>query len=288
MPGPHRDLKKDLRMLARAANARVITLHEVAAVLALSPRLATLRMAHLIAGGWARRIRRGAFLLIDVKTKSAEHAFVDSPEALAQALFAPCYIAGWSAAAHWRLGAVKRVAVFVVTARRVQRTSVRMEGHRFHLVHAPRERVEGPGMVKPTYHGAPISDVTRTLVDALCDPSWLGGAIYLSDALTGHRFGDDWDEDYFADVMRIVGTGAAHKRLGMLIELKDLAAVDLERQAKRLRTSGVIDLDPTKPSVGPIRAYWGVRRNADLLGFDIPVDEDIPDDFIEGVDDPDG
>lgn len=282
---PSRDLKDDIRLLTRAASSHIVTLPAAALALGLPPRSATIRMARLVANGWARRIRRGVFLLIPANAPQPEGEAVHDPEALAAALFAPCYLGGWSAAAKWRLSHVKRIGIFVVTASRVRRSSVRLEGFRYHLVHAPRSRVEGIGILRTGHHGTPISDDVRTIVDALCCPAWLGGTIYLGDALKAHRYSDDWDEDYFTDVVAAIGTGAAHKRLGMLLEMKGLPTYDLRRQAVKARTSGVVDLDPGLPSRGPIHTFWGVRRNTDLVGWELPEEDAVEDDYIEGVDD---
>ncbi|MEK7316138.1 MAG: type IV toxin-antitoxin system AbiEi family antitoxin domain-containing protein [Candidatus Eisenbacteria bacterium] len=284
---PCRDLKHDVRQLARAARDHIITLPEAARELGLQPRAATRRMARLAQAGWVRRIRRGVFVVVPVNSPSPREEPARSPEALAEALFAPCYLGGWSAAAHWGLPRVKRRAIFVVTAARVRHTSVRAEGFRYHLVHAPIERVQGAGIITQGYASTNISGPERTIVDALCRPGWIGGAIYLADALRFHCFSDDWDEEYFAEIMTSIGTGAAHKRLGMLLEVKSIFTDGLLRLAREGRTSGVVDLEPGSPRKGPILSFWGVRRNADLRGWDLPDEDAIEDDFIEGVDDPD-
>ncbi len=111
--------------------------------------------------------------------------------------------------------------------------------------------------------------------------------MYLYDALSAYRTSSEWDEVSFAECMRAIGSGAAYKRLVVLAERKRLAMGEVFADATGRRTSGVIDLDPTKPSEGRIRSSWGIRLNADLEGRDLPEDETIQDDFIEGVDDPD-
>ncbi len=284
---PRRDLNHDLRLLTRAARSHIITLAHAARVLGLQQRPATIRMAHLAAKGWVRRIRRGVFLLIPANEPHPQEECARDPEALAEALFAPCYLGGWSAAAYQGLPGVKRRGIFVATSTRVRRRSIRAEGFRYHLAHVPPGHVPGHGLDPVRFGDMLVSGPARTIVDALCNPGWLGGAIYLSDALKVHRFSPHWDEEYFADILEAIGTGAAHKRLGMLIEARQIPTQGLLRRAVARRTSGVIDLDPGKPSEGPIYSFWGVRRNADLDGWDLPDDDATEDDFIEGVDDQD-
>lgn len=284
---PSRDLNHDIRLLTRAARAGVITLQEAVHVLGLEPRPATIRMAGLTARGGLRRIRRGVFLVIPPKTPVPQEETARDEGALAEALFGPCFFGGWSAAAQWHLDRGNRRAILIVTAARVRRTSVRAEGHRFHLVHAPLGRIHGPDVLRPRPWSAPVSGPARTIVDALCRPGWLGGAVYLADALVTYRQSAHWDEEQFAEVLRVVGTGAAHRRLGFLMVAKRIEAGDLFQQAVAGRTAGVVDLDPGSPPEGPIDSFWGVRRNVNLEGWDLPEDDDVEDDFIEGVDDPD-
>ena len=284
---PRRDLNHDLRLLTRAARSHIITLPHAALVLGLQQRPATIRMSNLAAKGWVRRIRRGVFLLIPVNAPYPQEECARDPETLAEALFAPCYLGGWSAAAHNALPSVKRRGIFIATGARVRRTSVRTEGFRYHLVHVPPAHAQGPGLERLGLREALVSGYERTIVDALNCPHWLGGAIYLGDALKKYRLSPCWDEDRFAEVLETVGTGAAHKRLGMLVDAKGLPTLGLLRRAVAGRTSGVIDLDPGAPSQGPIHSFWGVRRNVDLEEWDYPDKDATEDDFIEGVDDPD-
>jgi hypothetical protein len=52
--------------------------------------------------GWLARVRRGAYVPVPIESPSADIALED-PWTVATAMFAPCYIGGWSAAEHWGL-----------------------------------------------------------------------------------------------------------------------------------------------------------------------------------------
>lgn len=70
--------------------------------------------------------------------------------ALEEALFGPCFLGGWSAAAEWHLDRGNRRAILIVTAARVRRTTVfRFGEFRFFFFSREEERphihVEGPG-----------------------------------------------------------------------------------------------------------------------------------------------
>jgi predicted transcriptional regulator of viral defense system len=286
---PRRDLNHDVRILTRAARAGVITLHEAARVLELAPRPATIRLAALTGRGWLRRIRRGVFLVIPPKTPDPAIETARNSGVLAESLFAPCYIGGWSAATRWGLDCARRRAIFIVTAARVKRNLVVAEGFRFHVVHAAAKHIQAPDVTEPSAWGARMSGPARTIVDALAAPQWLGGAIYLAEALVTYRESRNWDEDHFADVLAAVGTGAAKKRLGALLAAKRIDAPDVRSRAAAARTHGVIDLEPGARRKGPIDSYWRVHMNVSLEGWDLPEDDEedreaVGDDYIEGID----
>jgi predicted transcriptional regulator of viral defense system len=281
---PRRDLNRDFRVLTRVARARIITLYEASLALDLTRRRTTLRLAALTRRGWLRRIRRGVFLVIPPTAISPRLERVHDSHVLAESLFGPCYIGGWSAASHWGIECARRHAIFVVTAAHVRRAMVCAEGFRFHLVHGPKEVIAGPDIRTGEWWGAPVSGPARTIVDALADPRRLGGAVYLADALVTMSQSENWDEDRFLDIVRAVARGAANKRLGALIDAKGIVAHDLWRHASSNRTLGVIDLEPGTGRRGWIDRYWRVHMNAKLDGSDLPEDDGVEEDFLEGID----
>lgn len=65
--------------------------------------------------GWPRRVRRGLYLVLPLEAQSDRAITVEDPWILADELFSPCYIGGWSAAQHWGLTEQIFRSVFVVT-----------------------------------------------------------------------------------------------------------------------------------------------------------------------------
>ena len=268
-----RDLVRDLRALTRSARAGVFSLPDAAAALQLSRRDTTLRLRGLIRVGVVRRIARGHFFLVPIKSSDPASEHPGDTHAVALALFRPCYIGGWSAAAAAGLPFVRKRERFVATSTRVRAVFVRVGRLRFHLAHTPERLVTGHGIVSHRGDRSVVSDRERTLVDGLRSPSWLGGARHLARALREHCRSDWWDPDLFIDMLLAAGNGAAIKRLAALDHFLDLGIGDVLMAVEEKRTSGIVDLEPGAGSGGRIDTRSGVRLNVDL---DAEVEEDDP------------
>jgi len=282
---PH-DLYSDLRTLTRAASLpAILSLEDAAAALHVSRQEATVRMRTLIRLGAARRISKGLFFLVSIKSTDPGSEYPRDAGALASKLFAPCYIGGWSAANACRLYSSFRPETFVVTSSRVRSSRVRVGNVRFRLAHVPERLITGPGFV--SRHDPPESGPERTIVDALRSPAWLGGIRPLAYALRKHRWSDGWDPDRFIEIMEHAGTGPAVKRLAALDTLLSLHIADVVQAVADKRTGGIVALEPGRLG-GRIDTYSGVRVNVDPEGDernDIDrLDDEYSDDELEDVD----
>jgi len=253
-----------------AARAGIVALPDAAAALQLSHRDTTLRMRELVRLGAVRRIARGLFFLVPIKTKDPRLERPYDGAVVASALFRPCYIGGWSAADAWDLLLSFKRETFVVTSSRVRVASMRVGNFRFRLAHVPERLITGTDIVLRS-NGASMSDPERTLVDALRSPSWLGGARPLAQALREHRRSDRWDPDRFVEALLRAGNGAAIKRLGALDHLMGLDIAEVVNSLSDRRTCGIVALEPGAGTGGRTDTRCGVRLNVDL---DVKDEED--------------
>lgn len=111
-PKPPREV---IGRLARTSRGGLVTVEHARLALGLSPRVTTLRLSRLAAAGWLRRVWRGLYLVLPLEAQSDRAITVEDPWILADELFSPCYIGGWSAAQHWGLTEQIFRSVFVVT-----------------------------------------------------------------------------------------------------------------------------------------------------------------------------
>jgi predicted transcriptional regulator of viral defense system len=99
-----------------------------------------------------------------------------------------------------------------------------------------------------------VSDVHRTIIDMLNDPSCCGGVRHVTDCLRAYFDRKDASGDALVEYAERLGNGAVFKRLGFLTERQggDAALVNacLERMTK-----GNVKLDPSLASPRLIRRW---------------------------------
>ena len=215
--------------------------------------------------GWTRRLRRGLYLLIPLEATAPESWTVD-PWIVAERLFRPSYIAGWSACEHWGFTEqiFRDVAVFTSAQIRERRTTV--DQTTFVLRKVPERLLFG---TRAVWRGAvkiQVSDPTRTIVDVVDDPRWGGGIRHVCQVLDAYRESEHLETALLADYLSRIGNAAAARRLGYLLEVAGAPDPDaaLIRQLQRMVTSGYSLLDPAVDPGGPFVERWKLRVNVDV------------------------
>src|SRR5262245_6525582 len=204
-----------LAKLSRAAHGGLISVPEASGVLGVSPTRATKILAGLHKQGWLRRVRRGLYLVVPLEAEPGQKAIPEDSWLLAQAVFAPCYIGGWSAAEHWGLTEQLFRSTLVVTAAPVRGSTTELVGHEYRLFKVPNSRIAGS--LAPVWRGSErvlVSTPERTLADCLRHPELAGGIRHLADLFTEYWSRSDSDAKKLLVAMNEVASGAAWKRLG--------------------------------------------------------------------------
>lgn len=263
-----RDPKETLRRLARSSRAGLVTTERSAELLGVEPKVASLTLGRLVRRGWLARVRRGLYLILPLEA-GREGTAIEDPWVLAQELYSPCYIGGWTAAEHWGLTEQFFRATFVVTSANIRRSREIFVGAEFHLTRGTHEHVAQVGQVWRGGERIAVSDRERTIADALANPSWVGGVRHLVEILRTYRESKEWDPKHLIERLEEIGSGASFKRLGFLAETV-LESDHLVDKALARRTSGVVKLDPAIAKRGPINTRWGLSVN-------VPIERDTPD-----------
>lgn len=169
-------------------------------------------------------------------------------------LFGPGYVGGASTAQYWDLTEQLFRTVFVYTIRPVRQTDQTIQGVPFSVHHIGDELLFG---TLPLWRGRikiQVSDVHRTLIDMLDDPSVAGGARHLADCLAAYLHRKDTDPIQLIDYADRLGNGAVFKRLGFLAERAGAPSTLVKGCLERL-TKGNAKLDPTLPSPRLVRRW---------------------------------
>lgn len=237
---------------------------EAARILSLDHDAAGQLLVYLARGGWLSRVRRGLYVAVPLDARRSGEWIEDS-WIVAQRVFAPCYIGGWTACERWDLTEQVFRSLLVVTTRRVRHRETAIQGIPFHLTVRPERALFG---TVPVWRGqvpVPVSDPSRTVVDLL-DAPWLGGGIRtVADVLHEYLQSEHRDAELLVAYADQLGNRAVFKRLGYLLELSDVDAPELVDACLRRRSAGLAALDPSvKGASGRIVRRWRLRINVPL------------------------
>lgn len=202
--------------------------------------------------------------MLPLEATPATGTAVEDPWVLAQVIYHPCYIGGWSAAEHWGLTEQIFRPTFVVTAANIRARRETMLGSEFHVVRVSPKALAGTTSVWRGKERVPVSDRERTIVDAANHPEWVGGTRQLAGMLAEYKEAAERRPERLAATLADHGRGAAHKRLGYLVEIVWPEATPVRNRAREGRSSGIIKLDPTVRSAGRLNKRWGLWLNVDL------------------------
>ncbi len=241
---------------------RTTTVDDAAVALGLDKPEAAQRLAAWAANGWLRRVRRGLYLAVPVDAPDP-HAWTEDSWYLADLVWRPCYITGWSAANHWSLTDQVFRSTVVATTGRVRQVEQQLAGNNYLVHHVDDSWLEW-GLRSEWRHDRRVlvADPVRTVAEMLGVPALGGGIRHVVEILDGCL--QDADVDALVAAVDRLGNGAALKRLGYLLE--SLGGTDqlvLDELAARL-TAGISSLDPAQPAVGSRSSKWALLVNADI------------------------
>ena len=221
---------------------------EVAKILGLPAGKAARLLSRWAAQGWVARVQRGLYVPVPLDSDTTDVALED-PWIVAERLFAPCYIGGWSAAEHWGLTEQIFRSVLVLTVRRPRNRTPEFKGTKFQLRTVNPRHLFG---LKTIWRGrakVKVSDPARTVVDMLDDPALGGGLRGTVDVFRAFL-----ESKELRDIGRLceyadrLNNGAVMKRLGFLLETFAADEGEAIARCRQRLSKGNVRLDPALPS----------------------------------------
>lgn len=192
--------------------------------------------------GWLSRVYRGMYIPVPLESRSADMP-LENAWVIAEKLFSPCYIGGWSAAENWGLTEQIFRKVMVMTTQKPRRSLCVVKGAEFLLRMIPEKTMFG---LKPVWQGQVkvlVSDPARTIIDLLNDPGLGGGIRPVTDMFGNYLKSENKNVELLLKYAKQLGNGAVFKRLGFMLER--FAPQELDAMAKCLSalTKGNTKLD---------------------------------------------
>ena len=193
--------------------------------------------------GWVSRVKRGLYVPIPLEAISADVPLEDA-WLIAEKLYAPCYIGGWSAAEYWDL-TEQIFRTRIVMTRQVPRDrNPVIKGTRYLLFTVSEMKMFG---LKSVWRGqvkVSVSDPTRTILDMLAEPHLGGGIRSVQDILLNYLRSDMKNLELLLEYADRLGNGAVFKRLGFLLERNASEEHDTIEKCFTRLTKGNTRIDP--------------------------------------------
>ena len=207
--------------------------------------------------GWLSRVRRGLYVPMPIESSTSD-LLLDDAWIVAERLFAPCYIGGWTAAAHWGLTEQIFRSTLIVTSRRPRTRRVEARGAVFVIRTGMSTAMFG---LKPIWRGkvkVNVSDPTRTVLDLLDTPALGGGIRSVLDILKSYFSSTYRDPRLLIRYADQLGNRAVFKRLGFLAATFAPNEAELVAACRKRLSAGNAKLDPKLPGDRLVTA-WRLR-----------------------------
>ena len=219
-----------------------ISVEDAARILDVSSTDAAKMLSRWTQKGWMSRVRRGLYVSVPLESRTADVPLED-PWLIADRLFSPCYIGGWSAAEYFDLTEQIFNTTMVMTVQKPRNRRPDIKGTAFMLRTISEKAIFG---LQPVWRGQvkiSVSDPTRTIIDMLVAPVVGGGIRPVKDMLENYLRSENKNLEQLIEYGEKLGNGAVFKLLGFLLEkIAPDENKAIEECYKRL-TSGNAKLD---------------------------------------------
>lgn len=211
--------------------------------------------------GWLARVKRGLYISVPLGTVSPQE-YKENPWIVANRIFAPCYIGGWSAAEYWGLTDQIFNSVFVFTARMFRKKNITIQGTEFILKLVRTKKISHTKSIWIENVKVQVSDPSQTIVDVLNDPVVGGGIRHVSDIVRNY-FNSEYRNDMeLLNYTEENNNRTVYKRLGYILEILNIEAPEIIKECHKNISSGYSVLDPAIKTKGSFNRRWNLRVNA--------------------------
>jgi predicted transcriptional regulator of viral defense system len=238
-----------------------VSVSDAVEVLGLDREAAGKKLARWTEQGWLRRVRRDLYIPVPVDAERPESWGAD-PLLVADAVWRPAYVTGWTSAGHWGLTEQVFSTTVIKTSQRVRKSAQRLVDNDFFVVHTSSMSMTW-GLRREWREGLPvaIADPARTVIDLLDDPRLSGGIRLGLEILSAYL--EDHEAETLITYGDTVGNQTVFKRLGYLGEVLGADPRLLVACGERL-SSGYSLLDPSQARRGGRSGRWRVIINVGL------------------------
>ncbi len=223
-----------------------------------------LYLGYLARRGWLSRVKPGLYVSVPLGTVNPQK-YRENPWIVANRIFAPCNIGGWSAAEHWEFTDQIFNSIFVFTARMFRKKNIIIQGTEFILKLVRAKKISHTKSMWIENVKVQVSDPSQTIVDILNDPAVGGGIRHVSDIVRNY-FNSEYRNDVeLLNYIKENTNRTVYKRLGYILEISDINVPDIIKECHKNISSGYSVLDPAIKIKGSFKRRWNLRVNAEVV-----------------------
>jgi predicted transcriptional regulator of viral defense system len=245
--------RERITKLIRGTNY-TISIDEAAKILNTIKSRAAKLLSHWTQKGWMSRIKRGLYIPIPLESMTSDIQ-LEEPWIIAEKMYGPCYIAGWSAGEYWGFTEQIFRTITVFTTQKPKNRSPSIKGTNF-LLHTVSKKVMFG--LKPVWRGQTvvhISDPTRTILDFLDNPKFGGGIRHSIDMFKEYLGSEHKNLELLINYAKLLNNNAVFKRLGFLLEYYAPKELNAITTCKQQLTISKARLDPEQHD-GKLVTRW--------------------------------
>lgn len=251
-------------ILAQNSESNYISVQKASEVLSLSTNATAIKLASLTRRGWMLRAKRGIYLILPIEAAPGQPTTPEDPWILANKLFSPCYIGGWSAVEYWGLTEQLFNSTLVITAANIRSKQVKVLNQNFRLFNTSISKIENLEKVWRGSSEVFVSSKERTIVDCLTFPELCGGIQHLAAIMS--NYASTAQPNYSEIINNAIkfGSGATWKRLGFLAEKLWPDQQEILTEANKHMSAGDAKLDPAVKDNGTLTNKWRLWINVSV------------------------
>ncbi len=199
------------------SNPPIVTSELVASILNISRKEASRSLYRWNKNGWVQRVKRGVYIPVPLSSTS-DSPVIEDPYFVADSIYGPGYIGGFSAVKHWDLTEQIIETTYYFTSKQVKDRSPSYNSTKFKIKTIKPNKIFG---LKSIWMGSKkvfISDPTKTLIDIIEDPKLVGGMRIVEDIYREYLDSDYFNLEKIIEYARSINNRTVMKRLGFLTE----------------------------------------------------------------------
>ena len=207
--------------------------------------------------GWVKRIKHGVYIPLTADDITGQFSMEDS-WVLANHLFSPGYIAGFSAVKHWDFSEQLFETTTFFTSKKVHNRHPVIGNTRFQLKKISNHQIFGTQTVWRDNIKILVSDPSKTMVDLLDDPAIVGGMRIVKDIFLEYKESKFFNLETLITYSEKMNNKTILKRLGFLMENLGLSDLISQYDLPNRISSGYSLFDPSVKNTSTIRK-WNLK-----------------------------